>query len=70
LQDVEDGKIRVILDPAGPFSFDDDGVRDAMKLQNSKHAHGKVVIDIAADDHIKSHTSHETQAEAYAYRTQ
>ena len=49
MQDVEDGKIRVILDPAGPFSFDDDGVRDAMKLQNSKHAHGKVVIEIAAD---------------------
>ena len=47
LADVEEQKIRVVLDPASPFSFDTEGVRQAMKLQWSIHAHGKVVIEIA-----------------------
>lgn len=46
-QDVDQGRIKVILDPASPFPFTEDGVRRAMALQKSIHAHGKVVIKIA-----------------------
>jgi NADPH:quinone reductase-like Zn-dependent oxidoreductase len=46
-QDVDQGRIRVILDPASPFPFSEEGVRKAMALQKSIHAHGKVVIQIA-----------------------
>lgn len=49
LADVEKKRIRVVLDPASPFSFDTEGVRHAMKLQWSIHAHGKVVIQIASE---------------------
>lgn len=49
LKDVAEERIQVILDPAGPFSFDTRGVQDAMKLQRSIHAHGKVVIEIAKE---------------------
>lgn len=46
-KDVDEGRIKVILDPASPFPFTQDGVRKAMALQKSIHAHGKVVIKIA-----------------------
>lgn len=49
IRDVEEKKIRVILDPASPFAFDTNGVRSAMKLQRSTHAHGKVVVEIAKE---------------------
>ena len=48
--DVEEKRIRVVLDPASPFRFDTEGVREAMKLQWSIHAHGKVVIQIASEN--------------------
>eukprot|EP00545_Synedropsis_sp_CCMP1620_P009600 CAMPEP_0119010568 /NCGR_PEP_ID=MMETSP1176-20130426/5095_1 /TAXON_ID=265551 /ORGANISM="Synedropsis recta cf, Strain CCMP1620" /LENGTH=380 /DNA_ID=CAMNT_0006963251 /DNA_START=116 /DNA_END=1258 /DNA_ORIENTATION=+ len=50
LADVALKRIRVVLDPASPFSFDTKSVRQAMKLQESIHAHGKVVVEIAKDD--------------------
>ncbi|CAB9512271.1 furan-3-one reductase [Seminavis robusta] len=50
LEDIADKKVKVVLDPAGPFEFTTEGVRAAMKLQNSIHAHGKVVIEIAKDE--------------------
>jgi NADPH:quinone reductase-like Zn-dependent oxidoreductase len=46
-QDVKQGRIRVILDPSCPFRFTEEGVRSTMALQKSRHAHGKVVINIA-----------------------
>jgi len=46
LEDIAQKRIRVVLDPAGPFQFDTKGVREAMALQQSIHAHGKVVIEI------------------------
>lgn len=46
LEDIAQKRIRVVLDPAGPFQFDTKGVREAMSLQQSIHAHGKVVIEI------------------------
>lgn len=50
LDDVEQKKIRVILDPASPFPLETAPVREAMKLQRSIHAHGKVVVEIAKDE--------------------
>jgi NADPH:quinone reductase-like Zn-dependent oxidoreductase len=46
-QDIDQGRIRVIPDPLSPFPFTEEGVRHAMALQKSTHAHGKVVIKIA-----------------------
>ena len=43
-QAIDDGGLRVILDSAGPFPFTEAGVKDAFRLQESRHAHGKVVI--------------------------
>lgn len=50
LDDVAEERIRVVLDPASPFSFDTESVRDAMKKQKSKHAHGKVVVEIGNEE--------------------
>ena len=50
LKDVEEKKIRVILDPVSPFQLETESVREAMKLQRSIHAHGKVVIEISKDE--------------------
>ncbi len=49
LQDVEKNKIKIILDDASPVFFDTEGVREAMKKQASKHAHGKVVVSLHID---------------------
>eukprot|EP00543_Licmophora_paradoxa_P002778 CAMPEP_0202446610 /NCGR_PEP_ID=MMETSP1360-20130828/5138_1 /ASSEMBLY_ACC=CAM_ASM_000848 /TAXON_ID=515479 /ORGANISM="Licmophora paradoxa, Strain CCMP2313" /LENGTH=366 /DNA_ID=CAMNT_0049063193 /DNA_START=188 /DNA_END=1288 /DNA_ORIENTATION=- len=49
LEDVAEKRIRVVLDPASPHSFDTEAVREAMKKQGSKHAHGKVVIEVAKE---------------------
>jgi len=44
---VEAGKLKVVLDPASPFPFTTEGARAAYHLQASRHAHGKVVVQIA-----------------------
>jgi NADPH:quinone reductase-like Zn-dependent oxidoreductase len=46
-QDVVEGKLKPILDPSSPFSFTETDVRKAFHLQKSRHAHGKVVIQVA-----------------------
>ena len=47
VQDVASKQIQVVLDPASPFEFTEEGVRAALRLQKSRHAHGKVVVKIA-----------------------
>lgn len=44
---VEDKRLRPVLDPASPFPFTIEGVKQAFELQASRHAHGKVVIKIS-----------------------
>lgn len=44
---IEAGKLTVALDERGPFPFSADGVRDALSLQQSGRAHGKVVVAVA-----------------------
>jgi len=41
---IEEGRLKVCLDPSGPFPFSEQGVRQAFRLQATRHAHGKVVI--------------------------
>jgi len=43
------GKLAVAIDERGPFAFSADGVRDALSLQQSGRAHGKVVVDVSGD---------------------
>jgi hypothetical protein len=45
---IEAGQLSVALDERGPFPFSANGVRDALSLQQSGRAHGKVVIAVAA----------------------
>jgi NADPH:quinone reductase-like Zn-dependent oxidoreductase len=50
LEDVAEKRIKVVLDPDSPFAFETEAIRDAMKKQKSKHAHGKVVIEISKEE--------------------
>ena len=62
LAKVQEGKLKVVLDPAGPFPFTEEGVKEAFKLQAStlhpnfyeasgrRGPHGKIVIRVAPDD--------------------
>jgi NADPH:quinone reductase-like Zn-dependent oxidoreductase len=47
MEHASHGTLKAILDPSGPFPLTTDGVRKAFRLQESRHAHGKVVIRIA-----------------------
>uniref|UniRef100_A0A7R9WJG4 Enoyl reductase (ER) domain-containing protein n=1 Tax=Pseudictyota dubia TaxID=2749911 RepID=A0A7R9WJG4_9STRA len=46
-RDFDEGRIRPVLDPASPFPFTEEGVREAFRLQKSIHAHGKVVVKVS-----------------------
>ena len=41
---IEDGELRIVTDPSGPFPFTPKGIRDAFRLQESRHPLGKVVV--------------------------
>ena len=44
------GLLTAVVDKRGPFPFTTEGIRHAFRIQESRHAHGKVVIQVAADD--------------------
>ena len=44
---VESGDVRVVLHGGQPFPFTSEGVREAIRVQESGHAHGKVVVKIS-----------------------
>jgi 2-methylene-furan-3-one reductase len=44
---VASGEWRVALDPASPLPFTQQGVAQALAIQASHHAHGKVVVKVA-----------------------
>eukprot|EP01083_Nonionella_stella_P078848 216035_1 len=46
---AENNKLVPSIDTKGPFPFTDRGVRDAFRLQESRHAKGKVVITVAEE---------------------
>lgn len=46
LEMAREGKLKAVVDPRGPFAFDTAGVRGAFRLQETRHAHGKVVVDV------------------------
>lgn len=41
---------KVVLDSASPLPFTAEGVRTAFRLQQSRRAHGKVVVQVAAEE--------------------
>lgn len=47
-EQVQQGNVRVVLDTAAgsPFPFTTEGVRSAYRLQESRHSHGKVVVNV------------------------
>ena len=49
LELASQNKLIPSIDPRGPFPFTTEGVREAFKLQASRHAKGKVVIEIRHD---------------------
>ena len=46
---VEDDHLQIVLDPSSPFPLQLDAVKRAFHLQKSRHAHGKVIVEIAAE---------------------
>jgi len=46
---AKENKLVACIDPHGPFSFTADRVRDAFRVQQSRHAKGKVVITVAKE---------------------
>jgi len=43
---VEQGKLKVVLDPMTPVAFETEAIQRAFELMESRHAHGKVVVQI------------------------
>jgi len=43
---AETDSLKAVMDSRGPFSFTTEGVRKAFHLQETRHAHGKVVIQV------------------------
>jgi len=43
---AEDGKLKAVTDPSGPFPFSTEGVRDAFRVQESRHGKGKVIVQV------------------------
>ena len=50
LRKVEDGSLKIVVDEKGPFPFTEEGVKAAWDLPESRHAHGKVVVQIEAEN--------------------
>ncbi|KAL3777846.1 hypothetical protein ACHAWO_012165 [Cyclotella atomus] len=44
---AEEGKLIPCIDDSGPFPFTTEGVRDAFRLQASRHAKGKIIIKVS-----------------------
>lgn len=44
---AQEGTLKAVIDSKGPFPFTTEGVRDAFKLQESRHIHGKVIVETA-----------------------
>lgn len=47
LELAKNGKIQAVIDPRGPFPFTTEGIRKAFRVQETRHALGKVVIEVA-----------------------
>jgi len=43
---AENGTLKAVMDSRGPFPFTTEGVRKAFRLQETRHVHGKVVIQV------------------------
>jgi len=46
---AEDGTLKAVMDSRGPFAFSTEEVRKAFRLQETRHIHGKVVVQVQKD---------------------
>jgi NADPH:quinone reductase-like Zn-dependent oxidoreductase len=44
---VDDRKLKAVLDPISPLPFTSDDVKRGFHLMDSRHAHGKVVVQVS-----------------------
>lgn len=49
MQLAKEGRLKACIDETGPFPFSTQGVRKAFDLQISRHARGKVIIDLTSN---------------------
>ncbi|GAB5354504.1 hypothetical protein AAMO2058_000124200 [Amorphochlora amoebiformis] len=49
---VDEGSVQAIVDPTSPFPFSREGVLAALKLQDSRRNHGKVVVKVSQPWHV------------------
>jgi len=47
---AKDGNLKAVMDSRGPFRFTTEGVRKAFRLQETRHIHGKVVVQVQNTD--------------------
>ena len=47
---AKEGTLKAVVDPRGPFPFTTDGVREAFRVQESRHGHGKVVVQVSKQE--------------------
>ncbi|CAN8068312.1 unnamed protein product [Agarophyton chilense] len=52
LEIVEDGGLKVVIDPESPHKFTTQGIRDAFDKMIARKGHGKIVISIIDDEHL------------------
>mmetsp|Transcript_23331 Transcript_23331/g.57416 ORF Transcript_23331/g.57416 Transcript_23331/m.57416 type:complete len:376 (+) Transcript_23331:46-1173(+) len=45
LELAKEGSLQAVIDPKGPFPFTTEGVRGAFRLKESRHTHGKVIVE-------------------------
>lgn len=45
--------LKAVVDPKGPFPLTTEGIRQAFRLQESRHAYGKVVIRVSESEKFK-----------------
>mmetsp|Transcript_22157 Transcript_22157/g.27185 ORF Transcript_22157/g.27185 Transcript_22157/m.27185 type:complete len:376 (-) Transcript_22157:681-1808(-) len=43
---ADEGTLQAVIDEKGPFPFSTEGVRNAFHLQESRHPHGKVIVQV------------------------
>jgi len=45
---AKNGTLKAVMDSRGPFPFTTEGVRNAFRLQETRHIHGKVVVQVSS----------------------
>lgn len=44
---MDEGKLKILIDPSSPLPFTKEGVQEAFRIQGNGHAHGKVFVKVS-----------------------